>query len=173
MQDAEKSKLKIRLSLILAIIILLLPTIFGWVRDDLVLQIGEFFGYKTLLILPIILILVIIYQKLSNRLDRSYISSETINNSEEKPTYPTESEIKKNRERLLRNLAEDEKETLRLFIDGKKKNIRITYGRGNVSSLMSNGIIYTINQVSVHGTFEYLISDWAWEMLNNNPKYLK
>jgi hypothetical protein len=173
MRDVEKSKLNNRLWWLGGIILLLLPYLFGWLNNDMILQIGEFLGYKFLLSLVLVLIFVIIYQYSCNRLNKLYESSETASNSIQEPISPTESEIKKYRERLLQNLAEDEKETLRLFIDKKKKNIRITYGYGNVSSLLSNGIIYTINQVSVNGTIEYLISDWAWEMLNNNPMYLK
>jgi hypothetical protein len=84
-----------------------------------------------------------------------------------------ESDIRKRRESLIRNLGEDEKDTLRLFINGKKKNIKITIGYGNVSSLLSNGIINRITQITVGGMVEYTISDWAWEMLNKHPDYLK
>ena len=151
----------------------LLPNLFGWVSNDLLFQIGNFLTYRVLLTLPLLLLIVLLYQYLSYRLKlMNYIqdSKNQIMTPQEKPTNV---EIKKRRIMLLSNLAEDERETLRLFINGKKKNIRITYGFGNVSSLLENGIILLSPQVSIHETVEYQISEWAWQMLNENPQYLK
>jgi len=123
MHSVEKSKLLLRLSLLVGLILLLLPNVFQWVNDELIRQVGEWFGYKMLLTIPLILLLVIAYQCFSNRLDLLHKVSENSNknNSGEEHHKPTETEITKNKECLLRNLAEDKKVFLQSFLKIKYK----------------------------------------------------
>ncbi|MBU2492647.1 MAG: superinfection exclusion B family protein [Bacteroidetes bacterium] len=170
--NISKAKLGLRLSIILGLILLLFPSLFQWITDDTIHQIGDFLGYKVLLTLLLILILLLVYQYFMHRLvlleNVSYDSTAT-----ENVNQTSEAEQKKLRIKLLSNLAEDEKKTLRIFIDGNKKQIRATYGRVPVESLIANGVIFIAPQLSVGGTISYSISDWAWEILRDNPKYLE
>lgn len=171
---SRKTKVASLSPIMVAVVTIVAAEIFSTASQKWADSLGSFFGHKMLILMCILLAagMLSMYILQSSRLPTDDAQSDP-QNPVLPESQPSESDIKERSEKILRNLAEDEKETLRLFIEGNKKCIRITYGYGSVASLMRNGILYVVNQVSVHGTIEYSISDWAWEYLRDNPKYLK
>ncbi|MDP2885953.1 MAG: super-infection exclusion protein B [Ignavibacteria bacterium] len=171
---SRKTKVASLSPIMVAAVTMIATEIFSTASQKWADSLGGVIGYKLLILTCLFLAagMVSMYILQSSRVQIDGAQPDA-HNPVPPVSQPSESEIRKRRERLLHNLAEDEKETLRLFIEGNKKCIRITYGYGSVASLMRNGILYVVNQVSVHGTLEYSISDWAWEELRDNPKYLK
>jgi hypothetical protein len=87
-------------------------------------------------------------------------------------------EIIRSRENLLCNLAKDEKTLLLSFLNKDTKCINISNQNTAAISLQSRGILYFAPQVTnmnhmLKSYIIYCISDWAWEMLKESPKYLK
>jgi hypothetical protein len=168
----------IPLTLLIWLLNIYVEDLYHWLTGDYLSTIEHKIPYKVLLQICIGLLtgtvvclafLVLIFRSKNN-----VVSSEIVKANSPKSSNPlSESDIRRHRENLLRNLAEDEKVTLRMFINEKQKNVRIVYGHKSVSSLLANGIIIQLTQVTVFGTVEYSITDWAWEMLKESQKYLK
>lgn len=173
----NKSRIElILLPPILWFIGMLIEKIFSLINDNQFQTFGSLFGYKTLLLIILLLLSVII--SLLIFLSRSKLeiktSPEIHANIQQLSDQPSDSDLRKLRDRLLSNLSLDEKKFLRLYIDGDTKNVRSDFtASGTANTLVSQGILYLPQQVSIQGSVSYSIHVWAWEMLKNNPKYLK
>jgi hypothetical protein len=181
MRSVEKSRLPLQLSFLVGLILLLLPNVFPWINDELIHQVGGWFGYKMLLTIPLILLLVIAYQRLSHRLDNLSKSSENpdhpdssapISIPQRDPIGGTWEQIQEHRDKLLRNLASDEKELLRKFIDQNKRTMTLDLFAPVPNGLVKQDILVITNHYPDYKA-NYMVSDWAWDKLKTNSKILK
>ena len=181
MNNIEKSKLPLRLSFLVGLIILLLPNLFEWINDALIRQVGEWFGYKILLTIPLFLLLIIIYQRFSHRLDLSHKTSEIADQPNSTPitSVPqpdriggTWDQIVSYRDEHLENLASNEKSLLGEFLDSNERTKTLSLNDPVTNGLVVQDILNIANTIS-DSQANYIISDWAWKKLKNNPQILK
>ena len=73
----------------------------------------------------------------------------------------------------LKNLTQQEKEILNLYISNQTRTWSLDFTDGVVSGLESYKIIYRAGTMSNGGTyFSYNIQPWAWKYLNKHPELL-
>lgn len=74
-----------------------------------------------------------------------------------------------------KNLTEEDKETLRLYIDHQTRSQYFSIHNGKILGLEKRGFIFRISDIGVPGyemKFPFHIQPWAWEYLNENPNLL-
>jgi hypothetical protein len=92
-----------------------------------------------------------------------------------KPIQPKQgkSETQVQRENLFKFLTLDEKKILAEYVKQDKKSIVFQRGPDGMVTLINNDIIVTTNYLDFGPYREYTISQWAWEMLKQNPQLVK
>lgn len=73
------------------------------------------------------------------------------------------------------DLTEEEKEILRIFINGKTRSANLSLKNGTVLGLEKRMFIIRVGQLGTDATswtFPFNIQPWAWEYLNENPSLL-
>lgn len=71
----------------------------------------------------------------------------------------------------LRNLAEDEKQTLARYLLDNKKTISLSYDQGLANGLVAAGILFRSSSMgSMSGLFPYTMQPWAWDALRSKPE---
>lgn len=142
-------------------------TIFSEITQRWSDSFGAIIGYKLLLLTILALIATVVALLIHNRSEESLV-----------PLPPTagklsEKEIRAKREHLLKNLSDDEKILLRRYIDGKTKTLKLGLYNGTATGLVSQGILFTSSSFSIDFDANFNLSNWAWEILKDNPKFLK
>ena len=84
----------------------------------------------------------------------------------------SEKEIRQSHERLLKNLSGGEKRMLQRYFDDDTKTQMFHVSDGGPAGLASRGILFNPSSYVYGVEVSYNISEWAWEMLKENPKYL-
>jgi hypothetical protein len=73
------------------------------------------------------------------------------------------------------DLTDEEREILRLFINGKTRSAHLSLKNGTVLGLERRMFIVRVGQLGTDAitmTFPFNIQPWAWEYLNKNPHLL-
>lgn len=74
--------------------------------------------------------------------------------------------------RRLQHLNPTEKKILRYYIDNQTRSQSLSILDGTVNVLQREKIIIRGSSIgSLHG-FDFIIQPWAWEYLNQNPRFL-
>ena len=77
-------------------------------------------------------------------------------------------------ERRLRDLTDDEKRVLRGYVNNNTRTQNLNMTNGVTSGLAAESIIYRASQLSVGSTiFAYNIQPWAWDYLREHPELLE
>ena len=73
----------------------------------------------------------------------------------------------------LSNLARDEKEFLRIYIDEDQSSLSVPLSHGVASRLAGMRVLVRTSQLSNYsGDFPYALQPWAREVLLKNPQFL-
>lgn len=75
--------------------------------------------------------------------------------------------------RLLENLTSEKKNFVKVFFDNNTRTIRTPVGNMIAVDLRFDRILEVSPQKEKDGTFEFRLSDWAFELISKNPKYLE
>ena len=73
------------------------------------------------------------------------------------------------------NLTDEEKEILKIFIDGRTRSANLSLKNGSVLGLENRMFIVRVGQLGtdvISWTFPFNIQPWAWKYFNENPSLL-
>lgn len=91
-------------------------------------------------------------------------------------TRYTKYQARRNQEKYLQKLSEDEKVILRCYINNGTKTQLLSFNCGKHAQLETDNVIYRASTVSTGPSynmrFAYNITPWAWEYLNRNKALL-
>lgn len=177
----EKEKINIIIALITGVILIIISSFYVSLTDEVYLYIGKYIGYKWLI--NIILLLVLIIFLIKYYYKKTYHSSiekelSKINLSENQNEIEKElspKEVEETYKYILKNLSREEKELLKEYIDNDTKTRRFSINNGVAMGLKSMNVLYISSNISRSPAmkFPFNLQPWAWEMLKENPKYLK
>lgn len=179
----ENEKRNIFISIILGLILIIISSSLGDITNDVYSFVGEFITYKWLINVLLILVLGILliiyhYRNYSKRggkeiLDNQNTFSESKILKEEKELDQVQIQFRN--KRILANLSKDEKELLREYINNDTKTRTFSIQNGTAMGLKAYNVLYMSSNITRGRSlmFPFNIETWAWEMLKENPKYLK
>lgn len=157
---------------------LLLPDLLPKLDEESARTIVEWLGYRRVLLLPILVLLGSAFVILSRHY--VFLHNEQPSTKSDSPTSTlrpetvggTWEQIEEHRLALLKNLAADEKKLLRQFLDANKRTMTFGIFDPVANGLTTQGILVLSNN---YPDFQanYMVSDWAWKKLKENPKLLR
>jgi cytoskeletal protein RodZ len=153
------------------------------ITNEVYSSVGKLITYKWLINIILILILGIIliiyhYRNSAKREIKEILESQKVLTDSTIPKEEEEldpKEIEETYKYILKNLSKDEKELLREFMDNDTKTRSFSLRNGVAMGLKSYNVLYISSNITrgLKLMVPFNIQPWAWEMLKENPKYLK
>lgn len=182
MQSLRILRISLLLTFLTTLIGILIANLMSWLPHNFYDNVGNAIGYKWLLTIGLILSLSLIFSIIYYRFKIQHLSLimnkplevESIN----KPISVAsekinERELLKEKKKILKNLADGEKELLRKMLNENKRSDRFSIFNNTVNGLVAIGILFQSSPHIVRYQSTFTISDWAWEMLKEDKAYLK